>query len=254
MPPRHACPFCPKKFIYACGLRAHKKQVHENPTGMLALSGIVGLDVTAATMEKTGGVAVNNDASGVIVGVGCIGGVISGDAGSSPLLSGAGIGVLTSTSSFGRQSDPTIGAIGVPASVLTSSSTLHHAMTSAMTSSLHHAMTSVVVPSGVITHNDLQKVMNSQELDKVMNPGELTLGHHLHNLHNQHSQLHNNLNSGNPTLASKFVDANGVGLPNHAATLSKLASGDLATTMGKMNPNDLGSLCKMSPLELTYLG
>ena len=258
LPPRHACHLCPKKFIYACGLRAHKKQVHENPPALMALNvgALVGSGAATAGLAPR---SVNDvDASGVIIGSGgSIVGAVSGDAGlSSP--PDARLGVLTSTPSIGRHSDPTMCAIGIP--VLTSSSTLQHTMTSSsmfhhtMTSAMTSAMSSVVVPSGVITHNDLQKVMNSQELDKVMNPGELTLVQpHLH-LHNNHDHHPLEKNLSHSAAAAKFVDANGVGLPNHAATLSKLASGDLVTTMAKMNPNDLGTLCKMNPLELTYLG
>ena len=195
---------------------------------------------------------------GLTSGSAVVGAVNHVTAGHAVFVGGAA-GVLTTASSMiGRPSDSsTIVAIGTPASLLaaaaSSSSTTLHAMTSS---------TSTVVPSGVITQNDLQKVMNSQELEKVMSPGELTLGHHLHHLHHNHHPLHGNLNQGNQTTlggGTKLVDGGGgggAGLPNHAAALSKLASGDLTSTMGKMNPNDLpiGSLCKMSPLELTYLG
>merc|ERR1712126_165428 len=110
--------------------------------------------------------------------------------------------------------------------------------------------------------NDLQKVMNSHELEKVMNPGELTLNHHSHHhpLHlggANHSLLGASVGTGSATAlasAAKLADGVGVSLPNHAATLSKLAAGDLTATMGKMNPNDLNALCKLNPLELSYLG
>ena len=267
---------------------------------MVAVGGLTAVATAAATaadLALGNGVSSNatnasnaNDDDNGIVGPGLVvahGNSIPSVVGHSLLTSG--LGVLTSTSTqpsslIGRQSDPTIGA----ASVFTSSSTLQ-AMTSAMTSAITSAVipSATVIPSGVITQNDLQKVMNSQELEKVMNPGELTLGghlphhhhhhhqphhhHHHHSLHlhnHHHLPLHSNLGAVSSlapstittstaaaaAAAAKLVDGAGVSLPNHAATLSKLASGDLTATMGKMNPNDLGTLCKMTTPELLYLG
>ena len=237
-PPRHECPYCQKKFIYACGLRAHKKQVHENPTAVVAVGGVAG-------HERGGGVIANPN-----VGVSTVGLIPAATSISSTghSLLNVGLSTLTSSSSLiGRPADPTMGVITTPTSAL-------QAMTS--------VMSSAVIPSGVITQNDLQKVMNSHELEKVMNPGELTLNPHPHHhpLHlggATHSLLGTNVGSGNgASLASaaKLVDGAGVNLPNHAATLSKLAAGDITATMGKMNPNELNALCKLNPLELSYLG